>query len=134
MNRSAETIRKEMQCVRREIADDVQDVVESTRQMTDWHSYVNRYPLVCVGAAAVVGFLLVPKRVEIMSPDEDTLLRLAKKSKLVVKNAPQSQAKSGLAGTMIGLLGNAVLRAGIAYVGQNIGKVAGEAGAVQNQS
>lgn len=49
MNRSAETIRKEMQCVRREIADDVQDVVESTRQMTDWHSYVNRYPLVCVG-------------------------------------------------------------------------------------
>lgn len=134
MSRSAETIRKEMQHVRREIADDMHDVVESTRQMTNWRSYVNRYPLVCLGAAAAVGFMIVPKRVEIVSPDVDALLRLAKKNKLVVNNEPTAQAKSGFAGAMLGLVGNAVLRAGIAYVGQNLGKVSGGAAAAQHEA
>lgn len=127
-------IRTEMQHVRRDIADDMEDVVESTRQMTDWHSYVNRYPLLCLGAVAAVGFIVVPKRVEIMSPDADTLLRLAKKNKLVVENAPKAQAKSGLAGTLLGLVGSAVLRAGIAYAGQNVGKVLGESAAVRSDA
>jgi hypothetical protein len=69
-----------------------------------------------------------------VSPDVDALLRLAKKNKLVVNNEPTAQAKSGFAGAMLGLVGNAVLRAGIAYVGQNLGKVSGGAAAAQHEA
>ncbi len=126
MTRRADSIREQMKDVRCEIAEDMDDVVASAREMTDWRVYVKRYPWACLGAAAAVGFVVVPKRVEVTSPDIDTLLALAKQNKLVVETNPKAQAKSGLAGTMLGLVGNALLRAGVAYVGQQMGNFTGE--------
>ena len=57
-----ETVQSRMQGVRRDIDQDLKDVSASARGMIDWKHYVKAYPWVCVGAAAALGFLIVPKR------------------------------------------------------------------------
>lgn len=124
MTRPAETIREEMQHLRCEISDGMDDVVESARQMADWRCYVKRYPLAFVGAAAVAGFVMVPKRVERIEPDAKTLIKLAKRNELVVRSKPESQA--GLATTLISLVAGAALRAAVGLAGQHLRKVVSE--------
>jgi hypothetical protein len=102
------------------------DVVESARQMADWRAYVQRYPLVFVGAAAVAGFVMVPKRGERMTPDVDKLLELAKRNGLAGKSNPQSQESSGLTTTLISLIAGAALRAGVGLAGQHLRKIVSE--------
>ena len=46
----------------REIDHDLEDVSASARSMVDWKHYVKAYPWVCLGTAAALGFLIVPKR------------------------------------------------------------------------
>ena len=121
MSRNPDQICSDMKLLRREIAEDMDDVAESTRELTDWKVYVKRYPWVCIGAAALVGFVAVPKRVEIQSPDVATLQKLAKKNQLVVNQDAKAQAKTGLSGTVLTLLANAAIRGAIAYAGQNLG-------------
>ena len=41
---AAEEIQRQMRSVRSELRDDVQDIVESARVMTDWQYYVRSYP------------------------------------------------------------------------------------------
>ena len=126
MPQSAEAIRRQMRQVRRELGVDMDEIVESTRELTDWRAYVKRYPWFCLGAAAAVGFLIVPKSVELVSPDADALLELAKNNKLVVKTNPQPQARSGLVTTAISFLASAALRSAIAHAGQQFGKISTE--------
>lgn len=126
MPRTPDEICGEMKSLRREIAEDMGEVAESTRELTDWRLYVKRYPWVCVGVAALAGFVAVPKRVEIRSPDVETLRSLAKQNQLVVKQDAKAQAKTGLTGTMLTLLANAAVRGVIAYAGQNLGKLANQ--------
>lgn len=126
MPSSADAIRERMKLVRHEISDDVDEIVESTRDMTDWRSYVKRYPWVCLGVAVAAGIFVVPKRVSLIAPDADTLLKLAKRKKLVVEPKPKAKAKSGVSGALLSLMTNAALRGGMAYAGQMLGKTSGE--------
>ena len=58
----AQAVVERMAALRRELADDVEHVAESAKAMTDWTFYVRRFPWLAVGAAAAVGFLLVPRK------------------------------------------------------------------------
>ena len=77
-----------MQQLRCEIDGDMEDMAASARTMVDWKHYVKTYPWVCLGAAAALGFLIVPKRSRAIRPDVATLTELAKTGHLVVKPAP----------------------------------------------
>ena len=57
-----DTVRARMQGIRCEIDQDLEDVSASARSMVDWKHYVKTYPWVCLGTAAALGFLIVPKR------------------------------------------------------------------------
>lgn len=127
MSRSAERIRTDMQQLRCEIADDMEDVRESAREMTDWRSYVQRYPLVIVGAAAAAGYLLIPNRVGVVSPDIETLVKLAERNLSVVQEDAKSHAKTGLAATLLTLVGGAAVRAGVALAGRQLSKLVRDA-------
>jgi hypothetical protein len=72
----ADEIQRQMRRVRAELGDDVQDLVASAQVMADWHSYVRAYPWLCVGAAAVAGYLIVPARTRFAQPDAATLQKL----------------------------------------------------------
>jgi hypothetical protein len=58
---SVEEIRREMQRIRGELPGDMQRVVVSARTLTDWRLYVASYPWLCLGAAAFLGYWVVPR-------------------------------------------------------------------------
>jgi hypothetical protein len=57
-----DTMQERMQGIRGDIDQGLEDVSASARSMVDWKHYVKTYPWLCMGTAAVLGFLLVPKR------------------------------------------------------------------------
>lgn len=118
-------ISQRMEAVRSELGDDVEELVESARMLTDWRHYVRQFPWACMAGAAAIGFFVVPKRIEMISPDADALEELAKRNKLVVKSNPKAQAKSGVSGALFSLLASSAARGAMSYVGHNIGKVMG---------
>jgi len=82
----ADAVRARMQLVRCEIDEDVEDMVASARSMVDWKHYVRTYPWVCLGTAAVLGFLILPRpstAVRVFA----NLAELAKTGRPVVKPA-----------------------------------------------
>ena len=111
MKETAEQIQERMEALRCHLADDVGDVVHSTKRMADWREHVKRYPWACVGTATAIGYLIVPRRLEIISPDTDTMLELARKNQLVVSANPTPHEQGrGMLGTLLTLAGNAAVR------------------------
>ena len=110
----AEGIRKQMRELRCELNQEVQQIVDSARTMADWHHYVRTYPLICVGLAAAVGFLVVPRRQRMLRPDPEALYKLAKREQLVVQPSP-SKKREGFARSLIRMARNAALSGITAY-------------------
>ena len=71
--------------IRCDIDQDLEEMVASARSMVDWKHYVKTYPWVCLGTAAALGFLIVPKRSTAIDADLATLTELARTGHLVVK-------------------------------------------------
>ena len=129
---TAEEIQRRMATLRRELSEDVQEIRDSSGTMLDWRYYFKRYPWPMVSAAAIVGFLVVPRRLEVIRPDVDTLTKLAKKERLIVTQKQETKPQKGLAALAFGLLANGLFRAGTAYVGQQAGKLFGQQAAEAN--
>jgi len=55
-------IRRRMAQIRRELHEDVEEVVAGAEAVADWRRYVRMYPWAAVGIAATLGYLIVPKR------------------------------------------------------------------------
>ncbi len=124
MNSVAERIQGRMHDLRGQLDHDLEEAVDTAREFTDWRSYVRRHPWACVGVAAVIGYLVVPSRVELESPDVETLLELAKKNKLVVEANPPPQKRQGIASTALRLISHAAVRSALAFLGQKAGEMA----------
>jgi hypothetical protein len=122
---SAEEIREQMAQVRRELNINYGGVVENARNMADWRYYVRNYPWATLGAAVAIGYLVVPNRVQMITPDAKELLKLARKQKLVVEPKPQAEPKSTVGGQVFNMLASMLTRGLIAYAGQKLGKTAG---------
>jgi hypothetical protein len=126
---SAEEIRAELRRTRGRLIVDATAVAGGARELADWRYYVRRYPWAALGVAGALGYLAIPRRLEIMSPDARTLEQLAKRNKLVVEARPPAAQKTSLMDTVLTMTGNVLLRAGTAYMGQQIGKLFGETAA-----
>jgi hypothetical protein len=57
-------IQRRMAQVRHELHVEVREVVQGAHSLTDWRSRVRNHPWLTLGAAAAVGYLIVPKRRE----------------------------------------------------------------------
>ncbi|WZP00472.1 hypothetical protein EP7_002116 [Isosphaeraceae bacterium EP7] len=55
-------IRKRMASIRREMHENVKGVVQNAEEVTDWRRYVRSSPLLALGGAFVVGYLIVPRK------------------------------------------------------------------------
>jgi hypothetical protein len=120
---SADEIQQQMAAIRRRLSDDVAEIRESSGTMLDWKYYFKRYPWPMVAAAAAVGYLVVPKRVEVVRPDRNQIAKMVRDEEIVIKQQADAKASSGLGAIALGLLANALVRAGTAYVGQQAGKL-----------
>lgn len=118
----ADDIQRQMREVRVELRDDVRDLVTSAQNMGDWTCYVKSHPWLCVGAAAVAGYFLVPVRPLIIQPDPEALFRLAKEHKLVMGPADGSRQKKkgGLVSQLLSMAAAAALQGGLRIATQQL--------------
>jgi hypothetical protein len=121
-----------MAAIRRHMNDDLREIRDSSETMLDWRYYFKRYPWPMMTAAAAVGFLVVPRRLQVVRPDPETLAKMAKREQLIVQQKADTKPEKGLAAVAFGLLAHALLRAGTAYVGQQAGKLFGQQAANSN--
>jgi hypothetical protein len=55
-------IQRQMAQVRRELHEEVREAVKGAQSLTDWRSHVRNHPWLATGAAATLGYLIVPRR------------------------------------------------------------------------
>jgi hypothetical protein len=115
-------IRHSMAYIRRELNDDMQQVVKSARTLADWHYYLRNYPWACVGVAAVLGYLVVPRKLEIHSPDEKTIEKLAKKHRLVI-DEPKPKSKTGPVAAAFSFVAALALKQATTLLGQQVAMI-----------
>lgn len=115
---TVDQIREQMRGIRRDLRANVKDIVVGASQMFDWKSYVRSFPLTTVATAAVLGYLLVPRRqAPTASPREtkNSIDNLAKEIKAVIAPPPPSFS---LVSTILPVLGGVALRLGTSYLMQ----------------
>ena len=128
-----DTVRARMQGIRCDIDQDLQDVSASAHSLVDWKHYVQTYPWVCVGAAAVLGFLIVPKRsaaADVAAPTAP-----AKNGHPVADATPAvatsalpvalPTAVRGMVDAFVGAIAGIAVREVVTYLGQNAERLLG---------
>jgi len=120
-----------MQGIRRDIDQDLEDVSASARNLVDWKHYVNAYPWLCLGAAAALGFLVVPKRSAAAHADLTTPVEPVSTGRPEVDVAsvaapavPPSVAR-GVFDALVGAVVGVAVREAVAYLGQNAERLLG---------
>jgi hypothetical protein len=78
-------LRRELEIDARKFEEDVQSVSRSARDLADWRFYVEKFPFAAAATSAAVGYLVVPKKPQVIVPDADTLAELAKRNQVWVK-------------------------------------------------
>jgi len=120
----AEQLRREMRSIRRELGQDVEELVENAEQLLDWRYHVRRYPWVSVGVAALAGYLLVPSRSVVFATDSHSLNQLAERiAPAVTKPEPQ---RPGLLASLISVGTGLLLKAATGYATQRLGQIVGQ--------
>jgi hypothetical protein len=122
MDDPADKIRRHMQSIRREVDADVRGIVQSAHELSDWRYYVRRNPWLSVGAAFAVGFMVSPRRREIMKRLESVDLKsLLGQAGLAL--APGT-ATSGLAMKLLAIVGPIAARSAASFIAQRLSGVA----------
>ena len=130
----ADDLRERMASVRSSLASDVAEVQSATSELTDWRYYVRQHPLAVAGAAAALGYLLVPRRTEVIKPSAAELAKLARRDKVYVSNKPQKASKDrSLLDRGLSIAGAFAARAATAYVSQQLGRATGKTAADANE-
>lgn len=117
---NADDIARQMRDVRTELREDVQEIVENSREMAHWQYYVRRYPWFCLGAATAVGYLLVPPRVQVIKPDPQFLAELVKQHQVQVKAEVQPQPGPTLMGRLVNLGAGMALQGAMAVASHGL--------------
>jgi len=55
-------LQRKMQDVRRNLNEHSDEMVKRAREQLNWKTFVGNHPLLCLGTAATLGFLLVPRK------------------------------------------------------------------------
>ena len=118
-----ENVRVRMQGIRCEIDQDLEDVSASAHRMVDWKHYVKTYPWVCLGTAAAVGFLMVPKRSPTRYVDLSTLTKAARTGHPVVE--PPQSAPRGMVKTLLATVARMAVQRVIGLLAQSSARVPG---------
>lgn len=123
LHNSSETnaIRQRMAEVRCDLDEDVQEIVESARDLGDWRYYVKTFPWICLGAGLAAGYLIVPRHHLGIKPVAQTDAEVAIPSRLLAAShlLPTGNARR----ILLGFVGNLVKRQVSAYFVQRAGKL-----------
>ena|SRR5688572_24555696 len=115
----AQAIAQRMAELRRNLITDVREVSQGARVMTDWKFYVGRFPWAALGLAALAGFMAVPKKRAVISPDQEALAELVRKKHLRL-NVDHKQEKPGLVSAIVATAASVVAKAAMGYFGERM--------------
>ena len=117
----SERIRTQMARIRNDLTEDVGEVVDQARELTDWHNVVRRYPWLCVGAATALGFILVPSRPRIVSADGPAPANASTTpGAMGPARASMGPPQGSVLSPLMGTLANLVIRHAISVAGNQI--------------
>jgi hypothetical protein len=112
---SADLIRRQMREIRKDLRNDVSEVVSGANQLLDWKSHLRRNPWLVLGSAAVAGYLMIPRRsreVAAVVATRESIDNLAQEVRSH-STLPQNPT-SPLLGFMMPVLSGILLRVGTA--------------------
>ncbi len=118
-----ENLRARMQGIRSEIDQGLEDVSATAHRMVDWKHYVKTYPWVCLGTAAALGYLIVPKRSTTRYVDLAALTKAAGTGHPFVESTPP--APRGMLRTLLATVASMAVHRGIGFLAQNSARVLG---------
>jgi hypothetical protein len=121
VSNEVEEVRRRMAEIRRELHEDVREVVATAEAVTDWQRYVRTYPLASLGVAFALGYVVVPKRRRRIPADVATQSDVAKVREAVETKADEGKkekASKGLIGMAWALLTPVAVRAAQSYAVQ----------------
>jgi ElaB/YqjD/DUF883 family membrane-anchored ribosome-binding protein len=113
-------IQRRMAQIRRDLHEEVKGAVKGAQSLTDWRSQVKSHPWLALGAAAAVGYLIVPKR---RRPETPTIVAVspvaaapvAGPSAMATPSSASRKGGSGILGSVFGLLAPIAVRAAQNY-------------------
>jgi hypothetical protein len=124
---------RQMNDLRCELDDEVEQVVDSARALASWRYYVARHPWACLACAAAAGFVMVPRRTRIAYPDGKVLAEVVDHCQRAdVSHSPFRRRSIGRA--VFGLLARAAVRGALAYAGSNASRFMARTAAVYGGS
>lgn len=107
-------IQRRMAQIRHELHSDVQEAVKGAQSLTDWRSQVRNHPWLALGAAAAVGYLLVPRR----HPAPAIVTVAPAAAAVTAPRLPEpspTKKRWGLIGSAVGLMAPIAVRAAQNY-------------------
>jgi len=127
----ADLVRQQMRTIRRDLGENVEDLVVQAERLMDWRYYVRRNPWTSISIAAFLGYFLVPGRTVVFPTDDTALSKLAERIPVTVQPPPEK--KTSLLGSLLSLGVNAAGKAALAFAGQQVGKFIGDQAAQMTQ-
>jgi hypothetical protein len=115
----ADDILARMQHVRRDVGDDVHQVVQNAKRLTDWRHHVRKHPWACVGAAFAAGFLAFPKPRRIANEETKELIALLKRHNIALP-ADSASSRHGMMGALLSTAMPVAVRLGMSLVNQRL--------------
>jgi hypothetical protein len=102
-------IQQRMAEIRCELGQDVEGIVENARSLIDWRHCVHAYPWWCVGLAVAAGYLVVPKRREVIRLEPTAVAEMLKHRPMLVEPRGVLQ---GMSAALASSIANVALRWG----------------------
>jgi hypothetical protein len=116
---SADEICKRMASLRRELTHDVEDVTRSAKAMASPSFYVRKFPWATLAIAAGVGYLLIPKKKQVIKPDMEALAELVRKNQVKI-NTAKAEESQGMVKTLAVMGLSWAAKTGMNYIMQQM--------------
>jgi len=134
MDAKISQISQQMKEVRSDLGDDVEEIAESARTLTDWRHYARQYPWTWMSGAAALGYCLVPKRLELVANGTDALEPRNKRNSSDVKADPKPQGDHGVRELLFGLLTSSLRLVVTRCVGHTIDRMVKDSAAEHSRA
>jgi len=116
----AEKICRRMAELRRELVHDMQDVSRSAKAMASPSFYIRKFPWATLAIAAGVGYMLIPKKKQVIKPDMEALAELVRKNQVQINTSQATEESQGMVKTLAVMGLSWAAKAGMNYVVQQL--------------
>jgi hypothetical protein len=106
--------------LRRELTIDVRDVSRSAREMASPMYYIRHFPWASAAVALAVGYVLVPKKKQVVKPDPEMLAEMVRKQQVKIDTAKVSSDKDSMLKSLVVMGLTWGLKTGLNYMTQRI--------------